>query len=73
MWNQKPLEKESSEWCFHVDDLILLSEFDDVTSAVTAAVISLRQVHIPSELYKADRLLGYLIHLLHQAQVFNSS
>jgi len=37
MWNQKPLEEQSSEWCFHVDDLVLLSEFDDVTSAVTAA------------------------------------
>jgi hypothetical protein len=34
MWTYKPVDKEVLESYFHVDDLVHLSEFDDVTSAV---------------------------------------
>lgn len=35
MWVRKPIDRQHLELYFHVDDLILLSEFDDVTSALT--------------------------------------
>ncbi|KAH8768549.1 hypothetical protein BGZ57DRAFT_929827 [Hyaloscypha finlandica] len=37
MWTCKPLDKEVLESYFHVDDLVHLSEFDDVTSTVAGA------------------------------------
>jgi hypothetical protein len=37
MWTCKPLGKEVLESYFHVDDLVHLSELDDVTSAVAGA------------------------------------
>lgn len=49
MWVRKPMDREHLEMFFHVDDLVLLSEFDDVSSVLTRLALSSQYVLVPGK------------------------